>query len=498
MELGLPDHHFQPATGRPSPVALLKRHGLLALYLSGLFGWATAVPLYGSVSLAWAADQQVSFSALPLWALAANMVSSILWGTWADRKPEWAARGARVAPILAALSTLGLRFLPPASWPLLFALMGLTMGAVVVWGRWFTLRVEPSHLGRVFALAGAGVSLVNWLFGLVARHIPPSTGLLLTLLPLLLTWLASGHQTETPDLNDPRPAEAIQLRVRLRTVARVGAFIIFFSMVAGLSYRYLIVTPITPFVDDSLRRLPYIACILIAGVLADRRNLLTVMSIGAGLLALAFLVGAWQVPALQYLSLGLNGAAFGLLESAPWLLLASLSGRRTAGRWFGWGLNLNIIPIMIGAVIALPLGDLSPERLGLIAAVAIVLATLVLQGASDPLAILHNAQAQPTTKPAVALMATAERAQSLGPALSTPDRLVERYGHRLSARELEVGRLAILGMTTRDIAQQLFLSENTIKTHLKNLFRKTDSVNRNELYRKLMESGPTTEASSDQ
>lgn len=472
---------------------MVKRHGLLALYLIGLFGWATAVPLYGSVSLAWATEQEVSFSSLPLWALAANMIASVLLGILTDKESAWARRGALLAPILAAAATLGLRLLPAITWPTLFVLMGLAMGTTAIWGRWFMLHVDPRYLGRVFALAGAGVSLVNWLFGLIARQVPPSIGLLLTLLPLLLAWIGASRQASEPERPLQRPAEELHLRVRLRTAARIGAFIIFFSMVAGLSYRYLIVTPITPFVDDTLRRLPYIACILIAGVLADRRNLLTVMSIGAGLLALAFLVGAWAVPALQYLSLGLNGAAFGLLESAPWLLLASLAGGGTAGRWFGWGLNLNIIPIMIGAVVALPLGALSPEHLGLIAAVAIVLATLALQGASDPLAILHNSLAGPETAPAIATLPAEEPAQPTAPQLSAPDRLAERYAHLLSARELEIGRLAILGMTTRDIAQQLFLSENTIKTHLKNLFRKTDSTNRNELYRKLMELEESTQ-----
>lgn len=493
MQSSLPSHRLQPSTGNSPFKGLVKRYGLLILFLIGLFGWATAVPLYGSVSLAWAAERQVSYGSLPLWALTANVISSVLLGILMDRDSVWAQRGARLAPIVAAAATLGLRLLPPSTWPALFALMGLAMGTTATWGRWFTLHVDPRHLGRVFALAGAGVSLVNWLFGVIDRHITPSIGLLLTLLPLLLAWIGASRQAEEPEQIEQRPVEVLHLRVRLRTAARIGAFIIFFSMVAGLSYRYLIITPVTPFVDETLRRLPYIACILIAGVLADRRNLLTVMSIGAGLLALAFLVGAWAVPALQYLSLGLNGAAFGLLESAPWLLLASLAGGRSAGRWFGWGLNLNIVPIMIGAVVALPLGALTPEHLGLIAAVAIVLATLALQGASDPLAILHNSLAGPATLPAVAALPPEEEpVQPAGPQLNASDRLGDRYGHLLSARELEIGRLAILGMTTRDIAQQLFLSENTIKTHLKNLFRKTETANRNELYRKLMESEEST------
>lgn len=486
MASTLPGSGGHRTTGRSWARSFLPRYGFLALYLVGLFGWATAVPLYGSVSRAWAGSMQVAFGKLPLWALGANMVSSILWGLLADRRPEWIQTCAKLALGLAALCTLLVRFLPPATWPIWFALMGIAMGATAAWGHWFAMRVEPGDLGRVFGLAGAGVSLLNWLFAMVARYLPPGVGMLLTLLPLALALLAPSRLPAAVDASHPTPADQIQMGVKLRTLARIGGFIIFFSLVAGLSYGYLIVTPITPYVDDVLRRLPYIICILLAGFLADRRNLLTVISFGAGVLALAFLSGAWRVPALQYISIGLNGAAFGLLESAPWLLLASLAGRRSTGRWFGWGLNLNIIPIMIGAFVALPLGRITPEHLGLIATVAIVIAMLFLQGASDPLAILHNAQAQPAPVPAVLIAAGGEITPAPAP-LSAPDRLTEAYGAVLSARELEVGRLAILGMTTRDIAQQLFVSENTIKTHLRNVFRKTDAANRNELYRKLME-----------
>lgn len=47
----------------------------------------------------------------------------------------------------------------------------------------------------------------------------------------------------------------------------------------------------------------------------------------------------------------------------------------------------------------------------------------------------------------------------------------------LSARELEVLKLLILEMTTKEVAQKLFISERTIETHRKNLLRKTNSKN---------------------
>lgn len=44
--------------------------------------------------------------------------------------------------------------------------------------------------------------------------------------------------------------------------------------------------------------------------------------------------------------------------------------------------------------------------------------------------------------------------------------------HNLSEREVEIIRMIVNGLTSTQIAEQLFLSEHTIKTHRKNIFRK--------------------------
>jgi DNA-binding CsgD family transcriptional regulator len=55
----------------------------------------------------------------------------------------------------------------------------------------------------------------------------------------------------------------------------------------------------------------------------------------------------------------------------------------------------------------------------------------------------------------------------------------------LTAGELRVARLAAQGMTNREIAQALFLTENTIQTHLRSAFRKLDIGSRSQLGRVL-------------
>jgi DNA-binding CsgD family transcriptional regulator len=55
----------------------------------------------------------------------------------------------------------------------------------------------------------------------------------------------------------------------------------------------------------------------------------------------------------------------------------------------------------------------------------------------------------------------------------------------LTARELEIARLASEGLTRKEIAARLFISENSIKTHLGHVYAKLGVRNRLEMEHKL-------------
>ncbi|WP_158920526.1 LuxR C-terminal-related transcriptional regulator [Streptomyces sp. NBRC 109706] len=59
----------------------------------------------------------------------------------------------------------------------------------------------------------------------------------------------------------------------------------------------------------------------------------------------------------------------------------------------------------------------------------------------------------------------------------------------LSPREQEIATLVSQGLTTKRIAQKAFVSENTVKQHLKRIFAKTDVHNRAELVQLIWTSG---------
>ncbi|MDO7787849.1 response regulator transcription factor [Desulforamulus aquiferis] len=59
----------------------------------------------------------------------------------------------------------------------------------------------------------------------------------------------------------------------------------------------------------------------------------------------------------------------------------------------------------------------------------------------------------------------------------------------LTEQQLDIARRVAEGLTNREIAEQLYLSENTIKFHIQNIMRKLDVHNRIALVTKLIQDG---------
>ncbi|MNI54300.1 CsgBAC operon transcriptional regulatory protein [compost metagenome] len=67
----------------------------------------------------------------------------------------------------------------------------------------------------------------------------------------------------------------------------------------------------------------------------------------------------------------------------------------------------------------------------------------------------------------------------------SPDRILERSD--ITPREKEVAKLLEKGCTNGDIAATLYISEVTVKKHIKSMFAKLDATNRTQLLKKLLD-----------
>jgi DNA-binding CsgD family transcriptional regulator len=62
------------------------------------------------------------------------------------------------------------------------------------------------------------------------------------------------------------------------------------------------------------------------------------------------------------------------------------------------------------------------------------------------------------------------------------------YSYGFSEREMEVMKLLIEGKTNLEIGDSLCISVNTVKSHVKSIYRKTEVSNRVQLLHKIRES----------
>ncbi len=94
-----------------------------------------------------------------------------------------------------------------------------------------------------------------------------------------------------------------------------------------------------------------------------------------------------------------------------------------------------------------------------------------------------------------AIMRVASGQGALSPEVTAPVlRALSRYNLEepaplLSDRELEVLACMIDGLTTQQMAGRLFISENTVKTHVRHIFEKLEVSNRAEAVGKAMQMG---------
>ena len=81
------------------------------------------------------------------------------------------------------------------------------------------------------------------------------------------------------------------------------------------------------------------------------------------------------------------------------------------------------------------------------------------------------------------------RPEPAGPAIRStrPTQVAARVGSNLSVRELEVLRLLSALLTTEEIAAELFISVNTVRTHVRRIFEKLGVSRRNDAVRRARE-----------
>ena len=211
-------------------------------------------------------------------------------------------------------------------------------------------------------------------------------------------------------------------------------------------------------IDLELSRLFYAAGLVIAGIVCDRNRLYGMVCCMAAL-ALPFItlsLAGMSASAMALWSLGYF--LFGFFAVFRVVLFADIASTNRSMWLSGLGLMLGRIGDAIGAAICLLLAQQLP---------ILVILTALLFMASVFLCFWLYHQAYAASQPAQ--QSERQRFEAFA------------AHHDLSAREREVLRLVLDGRTNSEIAGELFVSESTVKFHVRNLLKKTGCTNRLEL-----------------
>ena len=437
--------------------------GTLALF----FGWLLSFPLYGpalhelsppgqgneaSLSLTFTFSHALAFFAgavlfkrpaawkkVMAWSLSGSIpVNVIIWFV----RPEFRLYGMALLGVTAAMYILG-------------------------WCCSFTAVTDKGDRVRLMALIIIAANLIFQLLKTLAPLLSPLSLPAVLTAPLvialaLLYWgsgLASGSAALPPPSQGRPPLPVILLSA-----------LFIFGLYLNSGFMYKVMYPALIAFDSFsafYRYIPYVLVLVPMLVFAKKLQLSFMIYLGVSLLGLAFVAFALLNHDLSrfYLTETMIQAAYALLDLFCWVLLAEIAViYGYPARIFGFGLGAMLAGIFCGDVIGGRLLFLSESyRLvtALFAASAIFLAILIIPWLNER--VLKQIRPEPP-----------------GGFKDDPLAVIRSRiagGRELTAREEEIIGLLLMGLSNREIAGRLFISENTLKTHLKHIYQKV-GVNR--------------------
>jgi DNA-binding CsgD family transcriptional regulator len=218
---------------------------------------------------------------------------------------------------------------------------------------------------------------------------------------------------------------------------------------------------------------PYILALWILRNLPTNINKAYILFIAMTMIGISYIAFMWLEPTVtSYLIIDtLMLGAFGVCDLFWWSILMSFFDYHyNAARVLGIGLSMNVLGVLIGGYI----GNrflIHTERFELTSMIALIIIFIVLI-----LLPLLNNELTRLFRSHIFLVALVKKLENKdeSPVMIKPL-------EQLTDKEKEVVELLLKGYTYKGIAERLFISENTMKFHIKNIYQKLNINSKMEL-----------------
>ena len=337
-------------------------------------------------------------------------------------------------------------------------LMNLFHGIIA--GFYLTLlatQVEQKYRSIVFGGAYAASSIASWLLSLTNHSSFLRSGYALIMYGIFIC-ITIGMIIVEKELTPLEKITFTEETTSTATIALAGLTVVLVSLTRGIGF-YFPMADISKGISLEFSRAFYALGLILAGIVGDRSRKYGAVSCLAALFFPFAMIALSSEVGISMVLWILGYCLFGFLAVFRVVLFSDIARMKEDFLYMaGFGLMFGRLGDAAGNLTGIILNDkLIP--LVIAASICFVVTYVVFF-------ILYNKLYMPVPQPMP----------------SQEERLLEFIQkHALSSREIEVLNLIIEGASNSEISAKLFISENTVKFHVRNILKKTGCSNRTEL-----------------
>lgn len=439
--------------------------------------WLIAFPYQGKVFYSLIAESRLDAEKMVLAGLIC-LVAGLSGCGFFVRSIRVAKLTMLVSSVFCLAGTCVFFFPPSALWvAMLPAILFAAAVLMASWGFYFKACTPKNERIKTAAdvLVYSAVLMIP--INLIAIYISARIGLFLTAAMLILSFFYTIHLPDS-DCSGKAPyvAENPMCMVKM-PLAFLCLFIAVITIDSGLMFS--VVNPAfesVAWLANWYWAVPYIAAIWLVKVFSPKINRTYILYIAISMIGLSFVAfAALDRGAVSYLVVNtLLLGACGVFDVFWWSILGEmLDLGRNPAKILGLGLAANVFGVLLGALIAAAAASFGISSNGM-AMVALIVVCITFS--LIPLLNSYLSRLLKNCAFFIALTELPEPAQK-----KTAEQLAEIAG--LTRREIQVTAFLMKGYTYKLIADELDLSENTVKSHVSHIYNKLGVNNKSELLR---------------
>lgn len=448
------------------------------------FSWLLALPFEGQVLHTLLNKQNIELHSLIFMTIASHFIGLFTCGFFI--KNLRSANKIMIFSIVCCIIGSIVFFFPfSIIWYISLILISFFSGiSVGSWGFYFKAYTPSNERIKTAADVLIYSNILMIAINMIAIHLSPYLGLFMSILVLVgaLIFTLKLPQEDIIE-NKSFSIESTKVAKPIKPFIFLCIFIMIITINSGLMYE--VINPSFAhhkWLVSWYWAVPYIIALHIMKNLPSKFNHAYILYVGIAMIGLAFLSFMnLDHSAISYLIVNtLMLGACGIYDLFWWSILGEmLDYSNNPAKILGIGLSFNVLGVLVGGIIGniTVSNDVHNYNSSILALVIVFTILIILPLLNKRLSTILKDHVFLTE---LSQMSSKEQKEIIGDFVDNS---------LLTGREKEIVSLLLNGRTYKMIAEELYLSENTVKTHIKNIYSKLNIQSKSELIKLMLENG---------